>query len=63
MNFFINEVRCLLSDPEANDTDLLDHNSSLNLVSQIVMKKLPKHFRQELTRKISKPIPNFNELL
>ena len=59
---FINEVTCILSDFKAIGTDLLGDNSSLSLVSHIVMKKLADVFRQELTRKINKCFPKLNDL-
>ena len=59
---FINEVRCIISDLENCDIDILNEKSGNAVVSHVVFNKLPLPFRQELIRKLSSNFPSLKEI-
>lgn len=59
---YINEIRCILSDLETYDTNLLNDDSSVKFVSHVVVSKLPMSFRQELARKLDNNYPTVPQL-
>ena len=62
VKIYINEVRCVFSDLSNYGVDLLAADSSLKLVSHIVLGRIPTTLRQELVRKVDNNYPNLNEL-
>ena len=57
---FISEVRCILSDLNNYQCNLLQDDASNTFVSHIIFEKLPFSFRQELVRKCNDNYPNLD---
>ena len=54
---YINDVRCILSDLEHYDVDLLSNQACIKFISHIVLSNLTPTFRQELVRKVGSNYP------
>ena len=59
---FISEVRCIISDLNNYECDLLQDGSSYSFVSHIIFNKLPFIFKQELVRKCNNNYPTLQEI-
>ena len=59
---YINEIRCVLSDLRLHGSDLQSNVVSNKFVSHIVASKLPKLFRQELSRKLDNNYPSLENI-
>jgi len=59
---YLTEIRCILSDLNNYDRNLLTDKTSEEFISHIVFSKLPVSFRQEAARKLSNNYPSLTQI-
>ena len=59
---YINDVKCIISDLNQYEHDIMNNRSSLRIVSHIVASHLPDSFKQELSRKTGKSFPCLTDI-
>ena len=62
VKIYINDVRCILSDLNRYDINLIDNCGENYLVSHIVFNRLPHTFKQELSRKLGNNYPKLQDI-